>query len=85
MIRFNVLVCRPAAEPKPHIIHIRFKCALWAHRESNLYGRYTLETLYFRAFFVANGMLTQEWERVRTDWLTVRPAIAESSEPLSLA
>jgi hypothetical protein len=38
-----------------------------------------------RRFFEANGMLIQEWERVRTDWLTVRPAIAESSEPASVA
>jgi 2-hydroxy-3-keto-5-methylthiopentenyl-1-phosphate phosphatase len=38
-----------------------------------------------RRFFEANGMLIQEWERVRTDWLTVRPAIAESSEPVSIA
>jgi predicted HAD superfamily phosphohydrolase len=27
-----------------------------------------------RSFFEANGMLIQEWQRVRTDWLTVRPA-----------
>jgi HAD superfamily phosphoserine phosphatase-like hydrolase len=33
-----------------------------------------------RGFFEANGMLIQEWERVRTDWLTVRPAASESSE-----
>ena len=38
-----------------------------------------------RRFFETNGMLIQEWERVRTDWLTVRPAIAESSEPVSIA
>jgi 2-hydroxy-3-keto-5-methylthiopentenyl-1-phosphate phosphatase len=25
-----------------------------------------------RSFFEANGMLIQEWERVRTDWLTLR-------------
>jgi len=30
-------------------------------------------------------MLIQEWERVRTDWLTVRPAIPEDSEPMSVA
>ncbi|MGC1227085.1 MAG: haloacid dehalogenase-like hydrolase, partial [Candidatus Sulfotelmatobacter sp.] len=30
-----------------------------------------------RSFLEANGMLIQEWERVRTDWLTVRPAITE--------
>jgi hypothetical protein len=28
-------------------------------------------------------MLIQEWERVRTDWLTVRPAIAEDAETVS--
>ena len=28
-----------------------------------------------RSFFEANGMLIQEWERVRTDWLTIRPAV----------
>jgi len=38
-----------------------------------------------RSFFEANGMLIQEWERVRTDWLTVRPAVAEDPEPLSVA
>jgi hypothetical protein len=30
-------------------------------------------------------MLIQEWERVRTDWLTLRPAITETEEPVSLA
>jgi hypothetical protein len=43
------------------------------------------ERARIRAFFEANGMLIQEWERVRTDWLTVRPAIAERSEPMSIA
>ena len=38
-----------------------------------------------RTFFEANGMLIQEWERVRTDWLTVRPAIIEPSEPVGVA
>jgi phosphoserine phosphatase len=33
-----------------------------------------------RSFFEANGMLIQEWERVRTDWLTVRPALSETAE-----
>ena len=27
-----------------------------------------------RTLFEANGMLIQEWERVRTDWLTLKPA-----------
>jgi HAD superfamily phosphoserine phosphatase-like hydrolase len=30
-----------------------------------------------RAFFEANGMLIQEWERVRTDWLTLKPAASD--------
>lgn len=30
-----------------------------------------------RNFFETNGMLIQEWERVRTDWLTLRPAANE--------
>jgi hypothetical protein len=30
-------------------------------------------------------MLIQEWERVRTDWLTVRPAMTEPSEPVTVA
>ncbi|MGD0987328.1 MAG: HAD family hydrolase [Candidatus Sulfotelmatobacter sp.] len=37
-----------------------------------------------RSFFESNGMLIQEWERVRTDWLTVRPAITEPAESVSL-
>jgi hypothetical protein len=40
------------------------------------------ERARIRAFFEVNGMLIQEWERVRTDWLTVRPAITESTEPV---
>jgi len=42
------------------------------------------ERSLIRSFFEANGMLIQEWERVRTDWLTVRPAIPEVSEPVSV-
>jgi 2-hydroxy-3-keto-5-methylthiopentenyl-1-phosphate phosphatase len=37
-----------------------------------------------RSFFEANGMLIQEWERVRTDWLKVRPAVPETAETASL-
>lgn len=33
-----------------------------------------------RSFFEASGMLIQGWERVRTDWLTVRPALSENLE-----
>jgi len=32
------------------------------------------ERYRIRSFFEANGMLIQEWQRVRTDWLTVSPA-----------
>ncbi|HEX8814167.1 MAG TPA: HAD-IB family phosphatase [Terriglobales bacterium] len=28
-----------------------------------------------RAFFESHGLLIQEWDRVRTDWLTLRPAV----------
>jgi len=43
------------------------------------------ERFRIRSFFEANGMLIQEWERVRTDWLTVRAANTETSEPVSAA
>jgi phosphoserine phosphatase len=29
-----------------------------------------------RALFEANGLIIQEWDRVRTDWLTIRPSAA---------
>jgi phosphoserine phosphatase len=32
-----------------------------------------------REFFGSYGLLIQEWERARTDWLTLRPVIAEAS------
>jgi len=32
-----------------------------------------------RKFLESWGFLTQEWDRVRTDWLTLRPAVTESS------
>ena len=28
-----------------------------------------------RDFFESHGLLVQEWARVRTDWLTLRPAV----------
>lgn len=37
------------------------------------------ERYRIRGFFETNGMLIQEWERVRTDWLTLRAA-AEPAE-----
>jgi HAD superfamily phosphoserine phosphatase-like hydrolase len=33
------------------------------------------ERYRIRSFFEANGMLIQEWERVRTDWLTLRSVV----------
>jgi HAD superfamily phosphoserine phosphatase-like hydrolase len=38
------------------------------------------ERYRIRGFFEANGMLIQEWERVRTDWLTLRAVTSESPE-----
>jgi HAD superfamily phosphoserine phosphatase-like hydrolase len=42
------------------------------------------ERYRIRSFFEANGMLIQEWERVRTDWLTLRSVI-EPTEAKTLA
>ena len=36
-----------------------------------------------RGFFEANGRLIQEWERVRTDWLTLRPVGVEAKESIT--
>jgi len=33
--------------------------------------------LRIREFFGAYGLLVQEWQRVRTDWLTLRPAATD--------
>jgi HAD superfamily phosphoserine phosphatase-like hydrolase len=33
-----------------------------------------------RAFFESHGLLIQEWDRVRTDWLTLRPAAADAAQ-----
>jgi len=38
------------------------------------------ERYRIRGFFEANGMLIQEWERVRTDWLTLRAAVEPQAE-----
>jgi HAD superfamily phosphoserine phosphatase-like hydrolase len=38
------------------------------------------ERFRIRNFFEANGMLIQEWERVRTDWLTLRPITIDTAE-----
>ena len=38
--------------------------------------------LRIREFFGSYGLLVQEWERVRTDWLTLRPA---ATEPVSIS
>lgn len=42
------------------------------------------ERYRIRGFFEANGMLIQEWERVRTDWLTLKAATepAEARTPV---
>jgi hypothetical protein len=33
-----------------------------------------------RAFFESRGFLIHEWDRVRTDWVTLRPASTSSPE-----
>jgi len=33
-----------------------------------------MDRLQIREFFESQGLLIQEWEHVRTDWLTLRPA-----------
>lgn len=38
------------------------------------------ERYRIRSFFEANGMLIQEWERVRTDWLTLRAVEPSATE-----
>lgn len=42
------------------------------------------ERYRIRSFFEVNGMLIQEWERVRTDWLTLR-SVAEPADLKALA
>ncbi|MGH9713711.1 MAG: haloacid dehalogenase-like hydrolase [Candidatus Acidiferrales bacterium] len=37
-----------------------------------------------RQFFETNGFLIHEWDRVRTDWLTLRPASAVSAQVASV-
>ncbi|PYX35387.1 MAG: haloacid dehalogenase, partial [Acidobacteria bacterium] len=36
-----------------------------------------------RDFFESYGLLIQEWDRVRTDWLTLRPAHVEAASAAS--
>jgi 2-hydroxy-3-keto-5-methylthiopentenyl-1-phosphate phosphatase len=43
------------------------------------------ERYRIRGFFEANGMLIQEWERVRTDWLTLRPTADDEKETQGVA
>jgi 2-hydroxy-3-keto-5-methylthiopentenyl-1-phosphate phosphatase len=38
------------------------------------------ERYRIRSFFEVNGMLIQEWERVRTDWLTLKPTTEPAEE-----
>ena len=37
--------------------------------------------LKIRQFFESYGMLIQEWDSVRTDWLTLRPVVSDWVEP----
>ena len=38
------------------------------------------QRLQIRSFFESYGLLIQEWDRVRTDWLTMRPAPEKRAE-----
>ena len=38
------------------------------------------DRLQIREFFESHGLLIQEWDRVRTDWLTLRPAVTAHVE-----
>ena len=38
-----------------------------------------------RAFFEHHGLLIQDWDRVRTDWLTIRTAAPAAPAPLEMA
>ena len=38
------------------------------------------EPTQIRALFEANGLVIHEWEKVRTDWLTIRPHLAAELE-----
>jgi len=38
------------------------------------------DRLRIRRFFETQGLLIQEWDRVRTDWLTLRPAVPAPEE-----
>jgi len=39
--------------------------------------RLTNDRVRLRTFFEAQGLLIQEWDRVRADWLTVTPNPAQ--------
>jgi 2-hydroxy-3-keto-5-methylthiopentenyl-1-phosphate phosphatase len=41
------------------------------------------DRLRIREFFESQGLLIQEWDRMRTDWLTLRPAISAKAEARS--
>jgi len=41
--------------------------------------------LRIRQFFESYGMLIQEWDSVRTDWLTLRPVVSDWVEPEAMS
>lgn len=42
------------------------------------------EPIQIRALFEANGLMIHEWEKVRTDWLTIRPQPMLDRVPLAI-
>jgi predicted HAD superfamily phosphohydrolase len=43
------------------------------------------DRLRIREFFESQGLLIQEWDRMRTDWLTLRPAVNASRDTRTVA
>lgn len=43
------------------------------------------QRLKIRQFFESYGMLIQEWDSVRTDWLTLRPVLSDWVEPEAMS
>jgi hypothetical protein len=41
------------------------------------------ERAQIRQFFESYGILIQEWDSVRTDWLTLRPAVKEAAQAVT--
>jgi 2-hydroxy-3-keto-5-methylthiopentenyl-1-phosphate phosphatase len=78
-----------AASETRHVMHIARRTVISSSALSMLVP--ILESVVgwnatqIRQFFEDNGLLVQEWTRVRTDWLTLRPADAPALEEAAAA